>query len=161
MTLPDDLREDLRRMERRFEPDERETVYDRLPHHVAEFLKRLGRDLALVFADYPDEIANAPEPDATERYLQVVRRRYGIEEDRDAELLAAYPGIRSTDFPTVRDRVAILPGHLVEAGEVTNDEGETATELIEAGRTDEADRLLVQVTYHHLADEAQGRAVEA
>lgn len=159
----EDLREALRRMERRFAAQtEPVTVYDRVGEPLADYLARVAREIMLVFSDYPDEIANAPEPDATERAFEVYRERYGIDEDRDAAVIEAlenYP--KAEPWMDVRSRFGCLTSVFAEAADLETSDGETLEELVEAGRTDEADRLLVGETYDWLAERGGATAREA
>jgi len=127
------------------------TVYDRVSDPLAEFLKKLARDLMMVFTDYPDKIANAPEPDATKMYFQVVRDRYGIDEDRDEAVRRTLEAPPADPEMDVRSRFAMATSSVAERNEVTTPDGESLEQLVDEGRVDEAERVLVRATYDLLA----------
>jgi len=135
------------------------TVFDRAPDPLAEVLKNLTRDLILVFSDYPDEIANAPKPDATETYLEVVRDRYGIDEDRDAAVMRGLDDVTIIDMPDADSltKFGCMAPDIAEQSEVADADGYSLAELVEAGREAEAEDLLVQATYHALAEQLEVR----
>jgi len=130
------------------------TVFDRAPDPLAEVLKNLTRDLILVFSDYPDEIANAPKPDATETYLEVVRDRYGIDEDRDAAVMRGLDDVTIIDMPDADSltKFGCMAPDIAEQLEVRTDAGEPLADLVEDGQTEAAERLVVRATYGALAE---------
>lgn len=154
----------LRKMERAQDggpPGGSETVYDRIDDdELAEYLKRIAREL-LAAIRYPD-IVNLPEPERTKRLFETMREEYGIEEDRDEAVITALEGLPGVDYRMdVRSRFAILTSHVAEQHDLATADGETLAELVEAGRTDEADRLLFRETYDRLADSGGATAREA
>lgn len=136
------------------------SVDEEYPDDVAAFIKQVTRGLFRICHRNADEIVNASDPAATERFLELVRERHEIEEDRDDEVRRTLTDlVAGHNHWDPIDGFSTAPMGVAATTDLETPDGETLTDLVRADRGDEASRLLVGTTYEAFADRG-GRRVE-
>lgn len=135
------------------------TFADVFPDDVANALRAVSLDLYRIMHQNADTM-NDSEPNTTERFLALVRERYGIVENHDDEVRQALESLLADSWHrTPCDLFANTPpGFAVECDPETSN-GETLTDLVRADREEEMAGLLVGSVYEAFADRG-GRQVE-
>lgn len=128
-----------------------ETVYDRLGEPLGEFCMALARSLTTELGYSIDECVNGPDDAANHRFFEVVRDEYGISVDRDQAVIRTLEDVGGAQFLQCWEKFPFLPGQLLDHCEVESKAGESVRELVEAGRCEEAEAVLVRATYDWLA----------
>lgn len=139
---------------------ERETTTEIEEHcseDVVEFVYGLARDLLRISWHNADEVENETEPEATLNYLELVRKQYGIEDDRDEEVCQLLLDATSQGkYWDSRDSLSMGPVHVAAHRDPETEDGETLADLVDDGRDEEAEQLLVGATYNLFAGEDGG-----
>lgn len=132
---------------------------ERYPDGVVRVIHGTARGLFGICHRNPERIANAPEPEATEAFLDVVRSEYGIETDRD-EAVRRWLAAAAANHPHMSPPDAFATATLTVAAEqdLSASTGESFEALVDAGREQDAAQLLVQTAYEALADEGGRRS---
>ena len=143
---------------------ERETTTEIEEHcseDVVEFVYGLARDLLRISWHNADEVVNETEPEATLNYLELVREQYGIEDDRDEEVCQLLLDSTSQEkYWDSIDSLSMGPVHVAARRHPETAAGKTLAELVDEGREEEAEQLLVKATYDLLAEADGGGGVE-
>lgn len=120
---------------------------------VARTIQRVARDLHRIRRQNPETIVNAPVEEATSKFLSVVRDRYGIDENHDdAVRRALEESAVGQEYHRPVDQFAIAPVSVAKEIDVEPAAGDSLTALVNTGREDEAERLLVRMVYDLFAD---------
>jgi hypothetical protein len=139
---------------------QRETTTDIEEHcsqDVVEFVYGLSRDLLRISWHNADDVVNEREPEATLNYLELVREKYGIDEDHDEEIYQLLlDAISQEKYWTPRDSFAMGPVHVAAHRDPETEDGEALADLVDGGRDEEAEQLLVGATYDLFAGEGGG-----
>lgn len=138
------------------------SIKEHCSEDVVEFVYGLARDLFQLSWHNADEVVNASDPEATLNYLDIVRTEYGITDDRDddvsQQLLDA--SSREKNWDTI-DSFAMAPVGVATHLDPETDAGETLAALVDGGREEEAEQLLVGATYDLFARTGGGVKVNA
>ncbi|KOX94241.1 hypothetical protein [Halorubrum tropicale] len=139
---------------------ERETTTEIEEHcseDVVDFVYGLARDLLRISWHNADEVVNETEPEATLNYLELVREQYGIDDDRDEEVCQRLLDATSQEkYWDSLDSFSMRPVYVAAHRDPETEAGETLAELVDEGREEEAEQLLVEATYDLLAGEGGG-----
>jgi len=122
------------------------------PDDVVALVHRVARDLMRIAHHHPDEIVNAPTPEATMAFLEYVREEYGIEDERDdavCRTLETLAGRRNHWQPV--DSFSMAPIAIAKHDDVATDDGDSLSSLVAADQEREAEELLVRTAYNMLA----------
>lgn len=153
------LIEELDDEHNRRDVDEEPLIEQRRPDHVVKFVYRVARDLMRLRWEKAEGTVSASPPEATAQFLDLVRERYEVEEDRDEEVQSML--ISATQREKYRrpfDVFQTAPIAVAAHMELETADGETLEALVDASREEEAERLLVSTTYRVLADSDTGGA---
>ena len=124
---------------------------------VVEFVYGLARDLLRISWHNADEVENETEPEATLNYLGLVRKQYGIKDDRDEQVCQLLIDATSQGkYWDSRDSFSMGPVHVAAHRAPETEDGETLADLVDDGRDEEAEQLLVGATYDLFAGEDGG-----
>jgi hypothetical protein len=120
---------------------------------VVEFVYDVCRDLF--------RIVNEKEPEATWNFFQLVRKEYDVDDDRDDDIVPLLLDATSQEKHwSPRDSFAAAPVRVATELDLETDAGETLAELVDDGREEEAEQLLIGATYELLAADS-GAPAEA
>jgi hypothetical protein len=123
-----------------------------VPDDVVDAVRTTSLELLRLIHRNHEVVENADEPAATERYLKLVRDRYGIDDDRDGEVRRGLEDfVDDTWHRSAYDLFANAPLSLGGETELETEDGETLGELVRADRADGAEQLLVRSTYYAFA----------
>ena len=132
--------------------NDRPSLDEMYPGPVTTFIQCVARDLHRIRHQNPETIVNAPGPDATERFLVIVRDHYGIDEDRDDDVRQTLEeSVAGQEYHRPVDKFATAPVSVAAQFDLETPAGETLTELVHTDREDEATQLLVHTVYDALA----------
>lgn len=153
----------LRELERRLDTldeqdDERAPanytlLEERYPADVVSVIRKTAIALLRIIHRNGDTVVNVPDDEGTEQYIALVREHYAIDDDRDEAVCRALEELAGDSWHHAPyGWFADAPLGVAARFDIETEAGETLSDLVHAGREENAARLLVSTVYHALAE---------